>query len=250
MEIANTSDMKNAQSILAAAQRPLPGKEQQAALAPQSKKYDRVSISDEARQKLNHEAGAPAFTELSSLETYLQQNFSAYRNGSVCVSKSFLKKCMADPEKLAALEEHLKAVPGILEKTKNDLPKNTKLISCNISIDADGNMSTETLSTHVGFNASKQAAELSCAVCAADVAVIRTKLQQDLKELKAGGADEDTLAQVKRLIRKAEEKLRQLKRKETGNPVPDAASPAIFSPSVSAASAAFPSADTAQTAAQ
>lgn len=216
MQVGKTNHVMNAQTITmrSVPKRELSGEERQAIEKSQTRNYDTVSLSANAKTVEPGNIEESAFTDVKELVQYLRENYSAYKNGLVTVSNTLLRDCLNDPDKLSSLEQNLKAIPGMLEDIKKNLPKNGKLNSFSASIDADGNMTTQVSSSVVNFNASKRAAELSGAMKSTDVGMVLAKLQQDLSEVKAGGCDEDTIAQVKRMIRKAEQKLQQLKEKE------------------------------------
>ncbi|MDO5603368.1 MAG: hypothetical protein Q4G07_11445 [Oscillospiraceae bacterium] len=206
------STAQSTQGIFSPSKQPLPQEKTKTAPAAQNKKQDSVFISAAAREKAAADSPKNTFSNLSELDAWLRENFSAYQNGSVQVSRSFLSACLKDPEKLSSLEETLKAIPDIIEQMKSSLPKNARLISCSFSIDKNGGLSTSAQTSSVFFNAPKRAAELSGANTVTDVGFIAAKLKQDLAEVKAGGCDDETIAQINRLLRRAEEKLRQLQK--------------------------------------
>lgn len=153
----------------------------------------------------------------SSLIQYLQKKYHVFSKGMVSVSSSYLKSCLDDPEKLSELESMLQAADTSYDKLKNSMKPGETLKSFQVSIDSEGKMSMKSHSTKVGFNAAKRAAELAGASTTSDLSILIAKLQSDLSELKAGGADEETIAQVKRMIKKAELKMKELREKEQKN---------------------------------
>lgn len=215
MRATITGGIQTAQGMLTHVKRQTSGQEKretqetrETQAKPRGGTYDTISLSSRARA-----AGTAgrSFSSLSELDAYLKEKHPAYSSGSVSVSKSVLHGCLEDGDRLASLEEDLKSIPEILENTKKNLPKNTKLLSCTVTIDEDG-VKTETLTSTVYFNAAKRAAELSGAMTVADVGMVLAKLQKDLSDVKSGGGDRDTIRQVKRLIRKAEEKMKRLEK--------------------------------------
>lgn len=245
MLVAKTNNSKATQSLLSIYKKNFPEKakeiEEQEVSEKQnnSGKYDSVSLSAEARSLLNADENQPLFANRSELVAYLKENYSAYKNGSVSISNKYLDSCLEDDEKLAALEKMLEEIPGIIDEIKENLPEGEQLLSANFEIDENGDMKTETMGTFVEFNAAKRAAELAGAMTPSDVGIVLAKLQKDLSDVKAGNCEEKTITLVKRMIRKANEKMNRLKdqeRKNGDNPSADAASQIILS-STSPASA-------------
>lgn len=249
MLVAKTNNSKATQSLLSIYKKNFPEKakekEEQEVSEKQnnSGKYDSVSLSAEARSLLNADENQPLFANRSDLVAYLKENYSAYKNGSVSISNKYLDSCLEDDEKLAALEKMLEEIPGIIDEIKENLPEGEQLLSANFEIDENGDMNSETMGTFVEFNAAKRAAELAGAMTPSDVGIVLAKLQQDLSDVKAGDCEEKTITLVKRMIRKANEKMNRLKdqeREKSGNPSSDAASQIILS-STSPAPAPSPS---------
>lgn len=247
MLVANANNTKATQSLLSIYKKNFPQKEKEEQPISEkqnnSGKYDSVSLSAEARSLLNADENQPLFANRSDLVAYLKENYSAYKNGSVSISNKYLDSCLEDDEKLAALEKMLEEIPGIIDKIKENLPEGEQLLSANFEIDENGDMNTETMGAFVEFNAAKRAAELAGAMTPSDVGIVLAKLQQDLSDVKAGDCEEKTITLVKRMIRKANEKMNRLKdqeREKSGNPSSDAASQIILS-STSPAPAPSPS---------
>lgn len=217
MKIGSTRNANAAQSLIPLSKREAAEKEAPSAQAAQQEengKYDSISLSREARSQLRSNTDGAAFSNRSELVSYLRENYSAYQRGIVSISGSYLDECLKDGDKLSNLENILEGLPDAEEKIKSDLPKNTRLVSCAFYIDENGDMATEVITTSVGFNAAKRSAELGGAVSVSDVNMVLAKLQKDLSDVQSGGCDADTIAQVKNMIRKAEEKMQRLRSQE------------------------------------
>ena len=86
--------------------------------------------------------------------------------------------------------------------------------SMKVTIDEEGNMTTETVSRRVGFNGEKMARRIRAARSKNDMTAIMATLQNDLSVcqdgLRDGACDEAEVAKVKAMIQAAEKRLAEL----------------------------------------
>jgi len=143
------------------------------------------------------------FHSVNDYSAYLQEKYSYMNTGTtsmrgvpvtVNVSGAFLKKCMDDPEKAAYLEENLAAIPGCIERSVNytkSMPGNPVMTYCNISIDANGNITMMSGCTNdpagkiARENAAKKAKQAQEAQRDAQEAAAKKRAEQKKAEEKA-----------------------------------------------------------------
>jgi len=143
------------------------------------------------------------FSNINDYSVYLQEKYSYMNTGTtsmrgvpvtVNVSGAFLRKCMDDPEKAAYLEENLAAIPGCIERSVNftkSMPGNPVMTYCNISIDANGNITMMSGCTNdpagkiARENAAKKAKQAQEAQRDAQEAAAKKRAEQKKAEEKA-----------------------------------------------------------------
>ena len=100
------------------------------------------------------------YKNVNDYSKYLQEKYAYMNTGTtfmqgvpttVTVSSVFLRKCNADSEKAAYLEENLAAIPQCIRDSVNYIkgaPGSPVMTYCNISIDDSGNISMMSGSTN------------------------------------------------------------------------------------------------------
>ncbi len=157
------------------------------------------------------EESRESFSSLRAFTDYLRERYVTVKNGVAKISQRFLRDCLSDDEKMGSLFENLKAADQMVEDAAERLPG---FQSMRVTIDDEGNMTTETMSRRVGFNGEKMARRIRAARSKSDMTAIMATLQNDLAVCedgcRDGACDETEAAKVKAMIQMAERRMAEL----------------------------------------
>ena len=160
-------------------------------------------------------AQATNSSNLNELTNYLSENYESVRNGTVAISKSYLRKCLNDDEKRRQLEKTLSDVEAMIKDAEENLDG---YIGMKVKINTDGEVETESYGGAVVFNEAKRAAQIAAAMTGTDIKMIMGILNKDLTDcesgLKNGFCDENEVKKVKAMIQKAQAKQMELAAQE------------------------------------
>ncbi|MBQ7515960.1 MAG: hypothetical protein IJS96_06725 [Schwartzia sp.] len=174
-----------------------------------------VKEKPEKTEKTAEKAGTTEeredFANLRDFTDYLRENYTTVKSGVAVISRRFLRDCLADGAKRRSLFENLEAADQMAQDAPERLPG---FQSMKVTIDEEGNMTTETVSRRVGFNGEKMARRIRAARSKNDMTAIMATLQNDLSVcqdgLRDGACDEAEVAKVKAMIQAAEKRLAEL----------------------------------------
>ncbi|MBO4998272.1 MAG: hypothetical protein J6D02_09770 [Lachnospira sp.] len=145
---------------------------------------------------------------IRQLQDSLSAQYEAYSKGMVQISKSFLRSCLSDEEKMGKLHEMLQSVDSMYENAKNGGIKG--FLGMKAKINSEGELETETYGGSVAVNEMKRAAQIANSKTMADIKMVMNLLAEDMEDckrgLRQGLCDEEEVNKVKRLIEKAEKR--------------------------------------------
>lgn len=149
---------------------------------------------------------------LHQLQESLSEQYEAYSKGMVHISKSFLRACLSDEEKMGKLHEMLQSVDSMYENAKNGGVKG--FLGMSAKINSEGELETETYGGSVAVNETKRAAQIANSKTIADIKMVMNLLAQDLEDCKSGLqkglCDEEEVRKVERLMEKAEKRQQEI----------------------------------------
>ena len=156
---------------------------------------------------------------LHQLEESLSSQYEAYSKGMVNISKTFLRACLSDEEKMGKLHEMLKSVDDMYEDAKNGGIKG--FLGMSAKINAEGELETETYGGSVAVNETKRLAQIANSKTVTDIKVVMNLLAKDLDDCKSGLrqglCDEEEVNKVKRLIEKAQKRQMEIQAGDSGS---------------------------------
>ena len=181
--------------------RPVKRNERTEGREPPEKATERTGAAEERKD----------FTNLRELTDYLRNNYAAVKSGAAVISQRFLRDCLTDGKKRQSLFDNLKAVDQLAQEAPERLPG---FRSMKVTIDDEGNMTTETISRRVGFNGEKMARRIRAARSKNDMTAIMAMLQNDLSVcqdgVRDGACDEAEVAKVRAMIQEAQRRMAEL----------------------------------------
>lgn len=147
------------------------------------------------------------FGSVDELIAYLRENFKVVSGGMADISSKYLQKCLTDSDSREQLFDTLRAADEEYASRKDEVG----FQSMQITIDEDGEVSSESVKATVAVNEGKRRRQIAAAATKNDMQAVIAILEQDLQEvedgLKQNMCDEAEVAKVKRLIEAARERL-------------------------------------------
>lgn len=150
------------------------------------------------------------FASTKEFSRYLQENFTVAKEGLTSISGKYLRECLTDEEKRQKLFDNLQAADEMLAEKQGKVG----FRSMKVTIDEDGNMTTESTSGRVGINAEKSRRQIAAAATKGDMQAVLVRLQQDLQAvedgLKQNMCDGAEVEKAKKLIEQAKQRMAKL----------------------------------------
>mgnify|MGYP002869390255 CR=1 FL=1 len=154
--------------------------------------------------------GDAVFSNTDELGKFLQNNFSVVKGGMANISGKYLRDCLTDEDKRQKLFDNLAAADDTLAEMQGKVG----FKSMKVTIDENGEMTTETSGGKVGVNEEKSRRQIAAAATRGDMRKVLALLEQDLQEveegLKQNMCDEAEVEKVKKLIEEAKEQMAKL----------------------------------------
>lgn len=147
------------------------------------------------------------FSSVDELTAYLRENFRVVSGGMASISSKYLQKCLTDSDSREQLFDTLRAADEEYASRKDEVG----FQGMQITIDEDGEVSSESGKATVAVNEGKRRRQIAAAATRNDMQAVLAILEQDLQEvengLKQNMCDEAEVAKVKQLIEAARERL-------------------------------------------